>query len=289
MNAKLKGYVLGAVAAVSYGTNPLFAVPLYAEGMDPDSVLFFRYLLGIPALGAILWARGVDMRLGRKSVGLVVVMGLLMALSSYTLFESYNYIDVGIASTLLFVYPIMVTLIMRVCFKEPVRMRVGISMVVALVGVFLLYYNGEEMTLSTAGTLLAIGSGLVYAIYMVGVNRSGLRDIPSLKLTFYVLVVGIVFFTARVLINGQLLVPSAEHWWLWGDVLGLAVFPTALSFLCIAAAIHCIGSSPTAILGALEPATGVVIGVCLFGETLTPMIALGMVMIIGSVTAIIAK
>lgn len=41
MNAKTKGYLLGMIAAASYGMNPLFALPLYKAGMDPDSVLFF--------------------------------------------------------------------------------------------------------------------------------------------------------------------------------------------------------------------------------------------------------
>lgn len=289
MNVKVKGYMLGVAAAVSYGTNPLFAVPLYREGMTPDSVLFFRYLLAIPILGFMMWSRGVSFRLEGRAVTLVAVMGLLMAVSSYALFESYNHIDVGIASTLLFVYPIMVSLIGRIVFGEQLRSRVVVSMLGALVGVALLYNTGSGMTLSTAGTLLAMGSGLAYAVYIVGVNRSVLRDMPSLKLTFYVIVFGISFFLIRVVVSGELPMPSAEHWWLWGDVVGIAVFPTAISFLCTTAAIHAIGSSPTAILGALEPVTGVVVGVCLFGEQLTPIVVLGMLLIIASVTVIIAR
>lgn len=288
MNIKVKGYLLGAIAAASYGLNPLFAVPLYGDGMNPDSVLLFRYLLAIPILGAMLWSRGHDFRIPRRMILPVAVMGLLIAVSSYTLFESYNYIDVGIASTLLFIYPIMVTLIMRFAFKERITAQMVVCMVFALLGVALLYNTGEGMTLSTTGTLLAFASGLSYAIYIVGVNQSGLKEIPTLKLTFYAIVFGIFLFLARVLIGGELLMPRAEHWWLWGDVLGLAVFPTAISFLCTTAAIHCIGSSPTAILGALEPVTAVIVGVCLFGERLTPMIALGLVLIIASVTLVIA-
>lgn len=289
MNVKVKGYILGMAAAVSYGTNPLFAVPLYREGMTPDSVLFFRYLLAIPILGAMMWSRSMSFRLEGRAVVLVAVMGLLMAVSSYALFESYNHIDVGIASTLLFVYPIMVSLIGRVAFGEPLRRRMVLSMVGALVGVALLYNTGSGVKLSTFGTILAMGSGLTYAVYIVGVNRSVLKDMPSLKLTFYVLVFGISFFLIRIIVSGELPMPSAEHWWLWGDVVGIAVFPTAISFLCTTAAIHAIGSSPTAILGALEPVTGVVVGVCLFGEHLTAMIVLGMALIIVSVTVIIAR
>lgn len=57
MNSKAKGYLLGAIAAATYGMNPLFALPLYETGMDPDSVLFFRYLFAIPLLGVMLKAR----------------------------------------------------------------------------------------------------------------------------------------------------------------------------------------------------------------------------------------
>lgn len=288
MNSKVKGYLLGAIAAASYGMNPLFAVPLYGDGMDPDSVLLFRYLLAIPILGVMIKSRGHDFRIPLNMVIPVAIMGLLIAISSYTLFESYNYIDVGIASTLLFIYPIMVTLIMRAVFKEKITAQMTVCMLFALIGVALLYNTGEGMTLNTKGTLLAFASGLSYACYIVGVNQSGLKEIPTLKLTFYAIGFGIFLFLARVMMNGGLNMPKAEHWYLWGDVLGLAVFPTAISFLCTTAAIHCIGSSPTAILGALEPVTAVIVGVCLFGEQLTPRIAAGLLLIIISVTLVIA-
>ena len=138
MNTKLKGYVLGAVAAASYGMNPLFALPLYKEGMDPDSVLFFRYLLAIPLLGIMIKARGRDFRLKRKEIVPLIVMGLLVALSSLTLFLSYNYMDAGIASTILFVYPVMVAVIMGAFFKEKISAITVFSILLALSGIALL-------------------------------------------------------------------------------------------------------------------------------------------------------
>lgn len=117
MNAKVKGYMLGAIAAATYGMNPLFALPLYKAGMDPDSVLFFRYLFAIPVLGIMLKARGRNFKLCRRDL-VPLVSGFLVAFSSLALFQSYNYMEAGIASTLLFVYPIMVALIMSLLFKE---------------------------------------------------------------------------------------------------------------------------------------------------------------------------
>ena len=288
MNKQIKGYTLGAIAAASYGTNPLFAVPLYGDGMNPDSVLFFRYLFAIPILALMLKSRGHSLAVSKSLIVPLALMGLMIALSSFTLFESYHYIDVGIASTLLFIYPIMVTLIMHFAFHESISVQTVICMLFALLGVGMLYNIGDGATLSTTGTLLAFASGLSYAIYIVGVNQSSLKDVPTLKVTFYVLIFGLFLFAIRLLISQELHTPSAVHWYMWGNLLGLAVFPTAVSFLCTTAAIHCIGSSPTAILGALEPVTAVIIGVLLFGERLTASVITGLVLIIASVTLVVA-
>ena len=75
MNAKAKGYILGSIAAASYGMNPLFALPLYKAGMDPDSVLFFRYLFAIPLLGIMIKARGRTFKIQRKETFPLIIMG----------------------------------------------------------------------------------------------------------------------------------------------------------------------------------------------------------------------
>lgn len=286
MNAKAKGYILGAIAAATYGMNPLFALPLYKVGMDPDSVLFFRYLFAIPLLGIMLKARGRSFRLQRKEVLPLIGMGLLVALSSLTLFQSYNYMEAGIASTLLFVYPIMVALIMVLVYKEKLTGQTICCILLALTGIGLLYKGGDGATLSVLGITLVMISSLAYAIYIVGVNQSTLKNVATLKLTFYVLLFGLSLFLVRVDFGSSLYVP--DKWYLWGNLLALAVFPTAVSFLCTTQAIQYIGSTPTAILGALEPVTAVAFGVTVFGESLTPRLSLGILMIILAVTFIIA-
>jgi len=285
MNNTAKGYILGAIAAATYGMNPLFALPLYQAGMDPDSVLFFRYLFAIPIIGIMIKARGRNFKLQKKEIPLLMVTGLLVAISSLSLFQSYNYMDAGIASTLLFVYPIMVALIMAFGFKEKLTIQTILCIAMALVGIGLLYKGGDGATLSLTGTLLVMASSLSYAIYIVSINKSKLKDIATLKLTFYVLLFGLSLFLVRVDFGKSLHVVS--EWYLWGNLIALAVFPTVISFLCTTSAIQYIGSTPTAILGALEPVTAVFFGVVVFGETLTPRLIFGIVMIILAVTFII--
>lgn len=286
MNAKVKGYILGGIAAATYGMNPLFTLPLYKEGMDPDSVLFFRYLFAIPILGIMLKVRGRNFKLKRKEVPMLIILGWLVAISSLTLFQSYNYMEAGIASTILFVYPILVALIMAFVFKERVTLQTGLCILLALSGIGLLYQSGDGATLSLVGVGLVMISALSYAIYIVGVNRPRLKDVATLKVTFYVLLFGLSLFLVRVDFGQSLQI--VDKWYLWGNLIALAVFPTAISFLCTTQAVQYIGSTPTAILGALEPVTAVFFGVMVFGEVLTPRLGSGILLIILAVTFIIA-
>lgn len=286
MNAKVKGYALGTIAAATYGMNPLFALPLYSDGMDADSVLFFRYLLAIPILGIMIKARGRSFRLNRKEILPLAIFGLLVAASSLTLFLSYNYMDAGIASTILFVYPIMVALIMAFVFKEKITLQTAFCILLALGGIGMLYQGGDGATLSLTGTIFVLISALTYAIYIVGINQSSLKNVATLTVTFYILLFGVSLFLFRLDFGQAVTLP--EKWYMWGNLIALAIFPTAISFLCTTSAIQYIGSTPTAILGALEPVTAVIIGVTVFNESLTPRILCGILMIIAAVTLIIA-
>ncbi len=286
MNNKVKGYILGTVAAATYGMNPLFALPLYAGGMDADSVLFFRYLFAIPILGAMIKMRGRSFAIQPRPALALVAMGIMMAFSSLFLFQSYNYMDAGIASSLLFVYPVMVAVMMTCVFHERLTIITILCMALALGGIGLLYNGENGVTLSLTGTIMVFLSALTYAVYIVFINRSRLNSLPTVKVTFYVLLFGWVVFAIRLIASGTIALPT--QWYLWGNLVALAIFPTAISLLCTTRAIQYIGSTPTAILGALEPVTAVIIGITVFGEKLTPRSATGIVLIIVAVTLVVA-
>ena len=272
MNNKTKGFIYGAIAAASYGMNPLFALPLYAVGMSVDTVLFYRYALAAIVLGILMKLQGQPFALRKADILPLVIMGLLFSFSSLLLFMSYNYMDAGIASTILFVYPVMVAITV-------------FSILLALSGIALLYQGDGNKPLSTIGIIFVLLSSLSYAIYIVGVNRSSLKTLPTTKLTFYAILFGLSVYIVRLNFCTELqMIPSPL---LWADVLALAILPTAVSLICTTLAIHYIGSTPTAILGALEPVTALFFGVLLFHEKLTPRLMMGILMIITAVTLII--
>ena len=289
MNKKVKGYILAAISAATYGMNPLFALPLYAGGMDLFSVLFFRYLFAIPILAVMLKLRGRSFSITKTDITPLLILGILFAMSSITLFSSYNFMDAGIASTILFVYPIMVAVIMYLFFKEKISKITMLCIAIALIGIVLLCRSGEGAVISTKGLLFVFGSALSYAIYIVYLNKSKIKDMATIKVTMYVLIVGWFIFATRALIIGELNVPSSEQWYLWCNILALSIFPTIISLICTTEAIQCIGSTPTAILGVLEPVTAVFFGVLIFDEVLTPRIILGLVLVICSVTLVVAE
>ncbi|GCB35663.1 DMT family transporter [Bacteroides faecalis] len=285
MNNKTKGFIYGAIAAASYGMNPLFALPLYGAGMSVDTVLFYRYLLAAIVLGILIKVQGESFALQKKNILPLFIMGLLFSFSSLLLFMSYNYMDAGIASTILFVYPVMVAIIMGAFFKEKISAITIFSILLVLSGITLLYQGDGNKPLSTIGIILVLLSSLSYAIYIVGVNRSSLKNLPTTKLTFYAILFGLSIYIIRLHFCTELqMIPSG---WLWADVIALAILPTAISLVCTALAIHYIGSTPTAILGALEPVTALFFGVLLFHEQLTPRLMTGVLMIITAVTLII--
>ena len=284
-NNKTKGFILGANAAASYGMNPLFTLPLYSAGMSVDTVLFYRYSLAVIVLGIMMKFQKQSFAIKRVDVLPLCIMGLLFAFSSLFLFMSYNYMDAGIASTILFVYPVLVAIIMAVVFKEKVSPITMFSIALAFVGISMLCKSPGGQTLSLVGITFVFLSSLSYAIYIVGVNRSSLKDMPIAKLTFYVLLFGLSVYVVRLQFCTELQVIPTPM--LWINAVSLAVFPTVISLVTMTKAIHYIGSTPTAILGALEPVTALFFGVLVFGEQLTPRIILGILMVITAVTLII--
>lgn len=286
MQSKLKGYLCGIGAAVCYGTNPLGALYLYEDGINANSVLFYRFALAVVILGMLMAARRRSLKVSRRELSLLCALGVVFSTSSITLYFSFCFMDAGIASTLLFVYPVMVAVIMALLFKERLPAVSVFAIMLALSGIAMLYHGDGGATLSTRGVMLVMFSSLSYAVYIVVVNKSPLR-MSSMKLTFYVLFFGMLTVLTNSFITGlhiQMLTTPR----MWSCAFMLALLPTVFSLVLMTISVHETGSTPTAVMGALEPLTAVVIGVAVFGEQLTPRLAAGIVLILTAVIMIIA-
>lgn len=286
--SNLKGYLFAAIAAASYGTNPIFAIPLYREGISVPSVLFMRYAMAVAIMFVATMIKSPKAFVIKpKYVGLLAFMGILMVLSSIALFESYKYLSAGIASTLLFFYPVMVAVIMAIFYKERLTKKSWACLVTAFLGVVILSKNDDGGFISLLGLTLVMLSSLSYAIYLVYINRGPMKKINTSTITFYVILGGFLVMIPYCLLDGGLMLPKTTPAWI--NAIGLGFFPTVISLIFTSRAIALIGSTETAIFGALEPLTAVILGILILGETLTITPAIGMILIFVSVTVLMMK
>ena len=284
---KVKGFAAGIIAAVCYGTNPLGTLELYKDGFSSGSVLIYRYLLAVAMFAIVMMFRKESFSIKWGHAIRLAFLGSMFALSSTTLYVSFHYMAAGIASTLLFVYPIMTAVLMTVFFHEKVTWTTSIAILLAVSGVGLLYQGDGNEKLSTAGFALVMTSSLLYAMYIISVNRWN-TTMSNIKFTFWILVFGLITVAVFTAISGesfQLLTTPKQ--WLCG--IQLALLPTVLSLFFMTISINLIGSTPAAIMGALEPVTAVIIGVFVFSESFTLQLGIGIIAILSGVTLIIAK
>lgn len=283
---KLKGYICGAISGATYGMIPLFSVPVLNEGVGFDSLLFYRYLMAAAVMALIQLARRRSLAISLKDVPLVLLLGVLFAFSSVFMFMAFDYMPTGLVSTMYFVYPVITALIMTLLYGERMSWGRAISLVLALVGIGMLYVSDGQEQMSIMGVILTFAAALVYALYIVITNRSRIRKMPSAKLAFWSLVVGAVIFFFRA--DCGMSLQSVPSWESWGLILLLAIVPTVVSCTALVMSIRYVGSTVTSILGASEPVTAVLCGTLVFGEPMSWRIFFGIVIIIVAVIVLVA-
>ncbi|MBO7589458.1 MAG: DMT family transporter [Bacteroidaceae bacterium] len=282
-NHSLTGMIAGIAAGVSYGMNPLFAKPLLTDGVSIPTMLFFRYAISVIIMAAWMKLKGESFRVKADEFRLLVVLGLLFSLSSLFLFESYRFIPSGLATTLVYLYPIFVALIM-VALKSYPTWQTWIAIAVTFAGVILLSLPSGRLSLHAGGMILAALSALSYAFYLVIVNRSTrIRHISEHTLTFYALAVGTALFICYQPTSDVSFMNGVNTWKSVLNLTGLAVFPTMISLLMLAIATRYIGPTRTAVLGVFEPITAILIGTLLFLEPITQRMVIGITLCLAAV------
>lgn len=281
------GYPAGIITGITYGLNPLFAKPLMNDGASTEAILFFRYLIAVALLGAYLLLKKESFKINLRQAGVLLALGLLFTASSTFLFESYKYIASGLATTLVFLFPVMVAIIM-VFLKVVPSWPVWLSIAATFAGVVIMTGGGGSEAVNPIGVWFSIASAFVYALFIVVINRS--KEISSISnslLTFYALLVGTVVFFTRSIFSGVDLMTGLDGGMAWLNLIGLAILPTIVSTATLAIATRNIGATKASVLGVFEPITAILVGTLVFGEALTPNIITGILISIVAVTFMI--
>lgn len=278
---KLRGYMLGTLSAVSYGLIPIFILPIKQAHFSVDVTLFYRFFFSALLVGGYLLYSKESFKINKKETLILAVLGICYALSSEFLFLGYDFLTPGIASTVLFIYPVIVALIMFFFYKEKLNRLSIVSLLFAFAGVIVLCLKESGLEINFTGLGIVMLSSLFYALYMVIVNKSDLK-VSGFKLSFYSMLFTSLFFMTKTGLEGQsLTIPSLS---LFFNFLIFAFLTTVISSLCLVYAIKYIGSTPTAILGALEPVVAVMVSVLMFHEKFTQNLFIGITLILLGVT-----
>ncbi|MBQ3129594.1 MAG: DMT family transporter [Bacteroidaceae bacterium] len=282
------GYPAGIITGITYGLNPLFAVPLMNNGASIESILFFRYTFAVVLLAAFLILTRQSFRITARQAGVLLALGLLYTSSSIFLFEAYNYIASGLATTLIFLYPVLVAIIM-VFLRVVPSWPVWLSIAATFGGVIIMTQGSGGDSLNPVGIALSLGSALVYALFIVIINRSkAIAQISNTLLTFYSLTVGAIVFFGKISFSEAPISAGIATSGDWLNIAGLALLPTIVSTATLAIATRNIGATKASVLGVFEPITAILIGTLMFGEPLTTNILLGIGIAIVAVTFMIS-
>ncbi|AYN03782.1 MULTISPECIES: DMT family transporter [unclassified Flavobacterium] len=277
---KIKGYLFAIISAVSYGLIPLFILPIKAINFPMDTVLFYRFFVSSLFLLAYLIYKKESLKVNTKELLILLLLGLFYALSAEFLFLGYDYLSPGIASTILFVYPVIVALTMFFFFKERINKLTIISLFITICGVFALSTKGSAFNINFIGLVVTLTSALFYALYIIVVNKAKIKA-SSIKITFYSLLFSSLYYLCKVLLfNESMALPDVMFFL---EIVVFALVTTVLSMSTLVYAIKTIGSTATSIMGALEPVVAVAVSVILFNENLTMSLILGGCLIISGV------
>ena len=278
-NQTVQGYIFVIASAIIFGCMPLMAKLIYAEGVNPISLVFLRSLLSIPMLAVAAKLSGNSLKISSRalpSVSIIALMGC--CITPLLLFSSYQYIDSGTATVFHFIYPAVVVLLGIVFLKNKVKTGNLISLLICVVGVCFFYTPGESFSLWGSG--IALLSGVTYAVYIVLLAGFRYKELSGFVFSFYVAVVCSVVMLIVCLCSGQLALPvTFKGWWLcvlfaFAINVGAVVLFQKGTFL--------IGGERASILSTFEPITSVFTGVIVFHEAISWQTVLGSVLVISA-------
>lgn len=284
---KFKGFLYGIVASSTFGLLPLFTLPVMEEGLTTFSILSYRMLFASILVAVLMLIGRVSFATNLKELRWFAVLGFLYYGSAALLFQAYGGMASGLATTLHFMYPVSVTIIMALVYKQRPSVVTICAIILSLVGVALLCLRESSTGVSSLlSVFLVLLSGVCYAVYLVLVSTvKCINQQNSQKLTFYVLMFSGAFFMLSTLQGGGLqIIPSASA---GINLLLMATLPTLLSNLALVRSVKNIGSTLTSVLGAMEPLTAIIVGILVFDESLRGLMIVGIILILVSVSLIV--
>lgn len=286
----MNGVFYASISSASFGFSPLFTLGLLAAGLTGFDVLAYRWLIAGIVLMVYALCKKKTLRLNSfDEAWKVVLLSILRSVTSITLLIGYANISSGIASTINFMYPVIVTICMMMFFGEKRSAIDFIAIAASIFGVYLLA-SGDSIVVEGGNTRLGLICSLVsafaFAAYYIVMKRVRADKIEVVKFTTWIMMLSALYFIICAFVfEGKLTMVSGCTNWL--NILGLGLWATMVSNITGVKAIRRIGPTHTSILGALQPVTAVILGVLFLGEHLYLRSCIGIILILAAVSVVV--
>lgn len=275
----LTGYICAICSAVIYGCMPLMSKYIYADGVNPLTLVFLRNALSIVPLGILAYRESKTLLVPAKLLPSVTLMSFLgCSATPILLFSSYQFMASGAATVFHFVYPALVILLQIFFMRKKVQLANVISVVLCVAGIGLFYSPGQPLNFT--GSVLALSSGLTFAIYVVLLSNFDRTHIAGFLFSFYVATISSIILLVICLVTGSLTLPTTLAGWGLCVLFSLAV--TTGAVVLFQHSTFLIGGERTSILSTLEPITSIILGVVVFGEPFGLRVLVGTVLVVAA-------
>lgn len=286
----INGIFYAVISSMSFGFSPLFSLALITVGLSDFDILSYRWLIAGLVLLIYALCKKKSLRLNSfDEAWKIILLSALRALTSVTLLIGYVNISSGIAATINFMYPVIVTLSMVLFFGEKRSIIDYLAIVASIFGVYLLA-SGDSIVAHDGNTRLGLACSLIsafsFAAYYIVMKQVKADKIEVVKFTTWIMLLSAFYFiVCALLFNGKLTIVTDIKSWL--NILGLGLWATMVSNITGVKGIRRIGPTMTSVLGAVQPVTAVILGVLFLGEHLYLRSLIGISIILIAVCIIV--
>lgn len=276
-NSRKIGILCVLLSAVIFGFTPVLAGLSYQGGNNGVNMAFLRGVIPLPVLFVLGRLTAHGFRASKKQIRMGIIAGVLQFGTSLLLYSSYSHISVGIATILHFLYPLFVILYHVIADRmRPSRIKWA-GLIISILGAAVMVEVGPG-GLSPLGMALALLSGVVFAGYMVVLQKESSEPMPLYRLMTIVSITGAIMSAVCGIGMGKLtfsLTPQA-----WGYVVGATLLVSVGGCTLLQLGVRLAGDADSSIYSLLEPLTSILFGMMLLGETLTVKKGLSSAMIL---------
>ncbi|MDD9150092.1 DMT family transporter [Sporolactobacillus sp. CQH2019] len=282
---RLRGIIFIIAAADLFGIMPVWVKLAYTTGLTVFGVVFLRSGIAAAILGILLFCRKIDFHIGKPQLDPLLLLSTLgYTATIFTLYLSYKYISAGVATSLHYLYPVLVMLLGYLMYrKKRPQVYKCCALLMSLIGIYLIADRGGG-DFSLKGVGLAISSAAFFAIYVLSINYPQLKKLDSLMLAFYDCLMTTIISLAVLVVQAKW-PPKITLKGLYYTGL-ISFFCTVLALLVFIEGVKIIGSVSASILSTLEPVVSLVSGIIVLHEPITWYTSLGCILIITSVILI---